>query len=339
MLRALEFSVPREQALAFSRARLRITWDRRADASIDAPIGLFFGAGILYNRDNREYLVKSLPMVVRYDPDRVHLSCYLPMPFFRSARVELTGDGVSGVEWRIRWAAFKDPPNHVGYLHATYRDHPSPEPGQDLVLLDTRQTEGGGAWSGSFIGTSFIFSHDAVLNTLEGDPRFFFDDSRTPQAYGTGTEEWGGGGDYWGGINMTLPFAGHPAGAKSAKDAVSAGRQCGIRLPLSARRPDALRTRRRHPPGTRRHQRIHRALRDCRPIGTDCPRRPWFKPTNCVSATPPASAHTATNRPRLRRRTKSPRATSGGRTPSRAKKSTPPKPIADAPRRPRPNSP
>ena len=84
------------------------------------------------------------------------------------------------------------------------------------MLLDTRQTEGGGDWSGSFVGTSFIFSHDAVLNTLEGDPRFFFDDSQTPQAYGTGTEEWGGGGDYWGGQNMTLPFAGHPAGARRA---------------------------------------------------------------------------------------------------------------------------
>ena len=42
-------------------ARLRITWDDRAQPSIDAPVALFFGAGILYNRDNREYLVKALP--------------------------------------------------------------------------------------------------------------------------------------------------------------------------------------------------------------------------------------------------------------------------------------
>ena len=42
---------------------------------------------------------------------------------------------------------------------------------------------------------------------------------QTPQAYGTGTEEWGGGGDYWGGRNMTLPFAGHPCGAKTEKEA------------------------------------------------------------------------------------------------------------------------
>lgn len=225
MIRALEFSVPRDQALTFSNSRLRITWDRRSDPSIDAPISLFYGAGILYNRDNREYLVKSFPMVIRYDRDRVYLSCYFPMPFFKSARVELEGIGqntISDVHWKIRYARYKDPANHVGYFHATYRDHPSPEPGKDLVLLDTQHTEGGGDWSGQFVGTSFIFSHDAVLTTLEGDPRFFFDDSQTPQAYGTGTEEWGGGGDYWGGLNMTIPFAGHPVGAKSAKEAVSA---------------------------------------------------------------------------------------------------------------------
>ncbi len=79
--------------------------------------------------------------------------------------------------------------------------------------------EGGGDWSGHFVGTSFIFSDTANLGTLEGDPRFFFDDSQTPQAQGTGTEEWGGGGDYWGGQTMTLPFAGHPAGAPNAKAA------------------------------------------------------------------------------------------------------------------------
>jgi hypothetical protein len=223
-IRALEFSVPRDQAPAFSRARLRVTWDGRRDPSIDAPIALFFGAGILYNRDNREYLVKAFPMVVRYERDRVRLSCYFPMPFFRSARIELTGAGqaIARVAWSVLHAPYRDPPNYAAYFHATYRDHPAPEPGKDLVLLDTRDVEQGGDWSGQFVGTSFIFSHDAVLNTLEGDPRFFFDDSQTPQAYGTGTEEWGGGGDYWGGENMTLPFAGHPAGARNAAAAASA---------------------------------------------------------------------------------------------------------------------
>jgi len=222
-VRALEFSVPRDQALAFSNARLRVTWDGRASASVDAPVALFFGAGVLYNRDNREYLVKSFPMVVRYGADRVYLSCYFPMPFFRSARMELIGadKDVRDIEWKVRTKPYRDAANQAGYFHATFRDHATPEPGKDLVLLDTAKTEGGGDWSGQFVGTSFIFSHAAILNTLEGDPRFFFDDSRTPQAQGTGTEEWGGGGDYWGGENMTLPFAGHPTGAKNAQAAVS----------------------------------------------------------------------------------------------------------------------
>ncbi len=223
-LRALEFSIPRDQAQAFGAARLEVAWDDRARPSIDAPLALFFGAGVLYNRDNREYLVKSFPMVIRYAADRVYLSCYFPMPYFRSARIALRGpaQAIAGVEWKVRVQPFRDRPNQAAYFHATYRDHPQPELGHDLVLLDTTQTEGGGEWSGSFAGTSFIFSHDAVLNTLEGDPRFFFDDSQTPQGQGTGTEEWGGGGDYWGGENMTLPFAGHPLGAKNAASAVSA---------------------------------------------------------------------------------------------------------------------
>ena len=126
---------------------------------------------------------------------------------------------LADIAWSVRYQPLDAPPSHIGYFHATYRDHPQPARGQDLVLLDTREAEGGGDWSGQFVGTSLIFSDRANLTTLEGDPRFFFDDSQTPQAQGTGTEEWGGGGDYWGGENMTLPFAGHPTGARSAAQA------------------------------------------------------------------------------------------------------------------------
>jgi len=218
MLRALELSAPRDQAVSLGRAQLRVTWDDEAGPSIDAPLALFFGAGTLYNRDNREYLVKAFPVNIRFDAERVHLACYFPMPFFRSAKIEVMGNGatdLTDLSWSARYLPFRDPPSQVGYYHATYRDHPNPKRGHDLVLLDTRDAEGGGDWSGQFVGTSFIFSDRANLGTLEGDPRFFFDDSQTPQAQGTGTEEWGGGGDYWGGANMTLPFAGHPTGASN----------------------------------------------------------------------------------------------------------------------------
>src|SRR5579871_784950 len=216
-VRALRFDVPAASAEALGRAVIRITWDDRALPSVEAPVALFFGAGTLYNRDGREYLVRAFPVSVRFANGTASLASYFPMPFQRAARVELvsTGEAVAGVSWQIRTAAWQLGANQAGYFHATARDHGTPIPGQDLVLLDTAADEGGGPWCGSFVGTAFSFSDQANLTTLEGVPRFFFDDSQTPQAQGTGTEEWGGGGDYWGGVTMTLPFAGHPTGAPS----------------------------------------------------------------------------------------------------------------------------
>ena len=80
-------------------------------------------------------------------------------------------------------------------------------------MLDTKGVEGSDDWSGHLVGTVVTFSHRGELHTLEGDPRFFLDDSKTPQVQGTGTEEWGGGGDYWqGGEISSLPLVGHPTG-------------------------------------------------------------------------------------------------------------------------------
>jgi hypothetical protein len=222
-IRALSFSVSRDQAPAFENLHLRVTWDGRRQSSIDVPIALFYGAGTLYNRDNREFLVKAFPVSIRFTGDRIYFDCYFPMPFFRSASIQLAGAGhqVNGVAWEVRSVPLQAPTNQLAYFHATYRDIPQPTHGEDMVLLDTRDAEGAKDWSGSFVGTSFIFSHNANLETLEGDPRFFFDDSLTPQAQGTGTEEWGGGGDYWGGLNMSLPFVGHPVGARTAQAAVN----------------------------------------------------------------------------------------------------------------------
>jgi hypothetical protein len=223
-VRAITFSIPRSEAAAFENARLRVWWDGRDEPSIDAPVALFYGAGTLYNREDHEYLVKAFPVSIRFDRERIFLACYFPMPFFRSARVELAGadQEVKDIRWSIATLPLHEPANRLAYFHATYRDFPQPVLGEDMVLLDTTGVEHAPEWSGHIAGTSFIFSHNADLTTLEGDPRFFFDDSQTPQVQGTGTEEWAGGGDYWGGVNMTLPFYGHPVGAKSVKDAVSA---------------------------------------------------------------------------------------------------------------------
>lgn len=216
-IRALKFTVPRSEALDFGKARLRITWDDRWHASVDAPVDLFFGTGLIHNDNGREYLVRGFPLSIRYDGDQVHLDCYWPMPFFKNAKLEIQPRGEleeTEVDCQVRVTPLEGPANHHTYFHATYSDHPHPVVGQDITFLDTPQVEGGGDWSGNFVGMTWTFSRNGNLTTLEGDPRLLFDDSQTPQGWGTGTEEWGGGGDYWGGENMTLPFAGHPVGKR-----------------------------------------------------------------------------------------------------------------------------
>jgi hypothetical protein len=216
-VRALKLRFSSAQASAAASVRMRITWDGRAQPSVDAPLPLFFGTGTFYNRDGQEWLVRGLLANVHFQNDAIELASYFPMPFFTHARIELvsTGAALAHVRFELRSTTLPDDDRSVGYFHATYRDHGTPQLGHDLVILDTRAVEGGGDTCGSFNGMSFIFSHAGDLSTLEGDPRFFFDDSQSPQAYGTGTEEWAGGGDYWGGQNVTLPLAGHPTGAQA----------------------------------------------------------------------------------------------------------------------------
>jgi hypothetical protein len=220
MVRRIAFTVPREFADNFAQSRLRIFWDARSEPSVDAPIGLFFGAGSLLRDPEQKYTVKSLPMTIRFDTGKYLFATYFPMPFHQSIRIELAapaGRTINGLHWEVRTEPYTDPPNWVGLFHATYRDFPQPERGRDLELLDTRRVEGGGDWCGHIVGTTYTFTRNGNLNTLEGDPRFYLDDSLSPQGQGTGSEEWGGGGDYWGGERMTLPFAGHPVGRPVGK--------------------------------------------------------------------------------------------------------------------------
>jgi hypothetical protein len=86
VIRALKFTVPRDKAEEFGKCRLMITWDDRVHASVDSPINLFFGTGHIPGDHKSEFLVKGLPVVVRFDEAAVHLECYLPMPYLRSCK-------------------------------------------------------------------------------------------------------------------------------------------------------------------------------------------------------------------------------------------------------------
>src|SRR5690606_27651297 len=54
-IRALKFTLPLDRAIDLERVRLKITWDGRSHASVDAPICLFYGTGTFFNRENKEF--------------------------------------------------------------------------------------------------------------------------------------------------------------------------------------------------------------------------------------------------------------------------------------------
>ena len=161
---------------------------RPREPSIDAPLALFFGAGTLYNRDGREYLVKAFPVDIRYDGERVHLACYFPMPFFRSAQIELVGAGEAVAGRPLDACGSSRCTRPAEPRRLLPRDLPRPprrpSPARTSSCSTRARPKAAATGPGTFVGTSFIFSHNADLNTLEGDPRFFFDDSQTPAGPG-----------------------------------------------------------------------------------------------------------------------------------------------------------
>ena len=141
-------------------------------------------------RSTRQSFAELLAVV------QVELAMFFPMPFVSSVSVYLVVDGTHGdgtgaasVSCSIGVSAL-DPAwaPMAAYFHGTYKDTPVPVAGEDVLMMDTKGLEGEPNWSGHLIGTVVTFSHEGHLSTLEGDPRFFFDNSRTPQVQGTGAQ-------------------------------------------------------------------------------------------------------------------------------------------------------
>jgi hypothetical protein len=204
-IRALEFQVSPQEMVGFGNARLLIYWDGETHPSVNAPIKFLAGdgAGIYFPR-NRQ-LVQGLMAGMSQDQSgAMNIHLYWPMPFSSHARVVILADApLNGIRWSVRYEPFPDPPQWWGTFHATYTSVAKPQPGQDMTFLDVKG-------SGKLVGTVINFT--APDGTLEGDPHIYLDDSNTPQIAGTGTEEWGLGGNYWnGGQQVSLPLGGLPS--------------------------------------------------------------------------------------------------------------------------------
>lgn len=204
-IRALTFQVPASEMVGFGNARLLIYWDGEARPSVSAPIKFLVGDGAgVYQPANRQ-LVQGWTAGANSDTKgAMHFNLYWPMPFSSHAHIALiAATPLNNIAWSVRYEPFADPQQWWGTFHATYTSVPHPQAGTDMTFLDVQG-------SGKLVGTVINFTTPG--STLEGNPHIYIDDSQTPQIAGTGTEEWGLGGNYWnGGNQVSLPLGGLPS--------------------------------------------------------------------------------------------------------------------------------
>ena len=158
---------------------LRIYWDGNIYPSVETPIGDFFGLGHAkyYDFNNAMQAIGT----------NNGLNSLWPMPFARSARIQVTNESdirVSAFYYYVDWRKLDKFPKGVGYFHAQYRqDFPCPDKKPYLIL----DTEGG---RGHFVGVNLSIHTQVSGWWGEGDDIFTIDGEIAPSLWGTGSEDY-----------------------------------------------------------------------------------------------------------------------------------------------------
>jgi len=162
--------------------------DIRMDGTLRAsmPIADFFAVGSRYETPKRSLFLGF---------DGSALYCYFPMPFFKSAEITLSDpenllESSVIVGSQIRSAGIQ-PPSNAAYFTAIASEAEVPL-GKSHNLFDL---EARGKWVGMFAEMGGVGTPS--MNYLEGDEQIFLDGSAQPQFYGTGVEDFFGGGFYF----------------------------------------------------------------------------------------------------------------------------------------------
>jgi hypothetical protein len=183
---------------------LRLYWDDNedeAEASVSAPLGSFFGSG-LGEASVRSALIGMSPSGSYY--------CNLPMPFWKSARIELVNENpepTPEIFWEVRTTANRFSIRDAGYFNARYRKEWPTTLGQDYRILDA---EGRGIYVGQVMTVEPLRAE--IKRWWEGDLRIYLDGRRHPAFHGTGHEDeyLGGWSNEWLMNPYSLPMHGEP---------------------------------------------------------------------------------------------------------------------------------
>ena len=161
--------------------RLRITWDNAPTPQVDAPIGplfAYFEPGSLA----RSLLIGATSASQLY--------CYFPMPFDRSATVEIVSERTTPVEWRAEVLHCAVPrAADEGKFYAVWRRENPTTPGKPFTFIET---EGRGHLVGVVLQSQGFESGKTLF--FEGDDQATIDGELV--VHGTGSEDFFNGGWY-----------------------------------------------------------------------------------------------------------------------------------------------
>lgn len=207
-----------EQEDYLRRVLLHFHWDGLAEPSVECPIGDFFGLG---HARRKNFVSAPLQMSPQ---DGRGFNCWWPMPFRRSARIEVVNQGTAKfpIYFYVDYEAYDSPAalDGMGYFHVQWRrENPTcgwgdehkalwaadrkawmektwhggdprslNQTGRDnYVILDAT---GNGVYCGAHLDVD-VFERQANDWYGEGDDMIFIDgEAWPPSLHGTGTEDW-----------------------------------------------------------------------------------------------------------------------------------------------------
>jgi hypothetical protein len=180
-VRSLRVKVEPATRYSLRNLTLRAFWDGATAPAVEAPLGDFFGAAF----GDQRFAAQPVAMT---DTGYV---CYFPMPFGKSARLEVLNEGREPVHlsWEVEVGPGPASADQGLYFHARWH-RVTTEAGKHVTLLET-------TGRGHYVGVNVNMQGDRGIGFLEGDEKIYVDGESFPSIYGTGSEDFFTGGWYF----------------------------------------------------------------------------------------------------------------------------------------------
>jgi hypothetical protein len=190
---------PRPEKLNRTDVILKIYWDGNEYASVNSPIGPFFGQGW-----DESYNYTSAPLSVG-PAGGTGMVSYFQMPFAKGAKIIIENQADISIEalyFYIDYEEMAKLPPATGRFHAWFNRQitDAAEGGENeweaLHKFD-KNPDGKGNYvfadikgNGHFVGVNYYVQNPTPMWYGEGDDMFFVDGETTSSIHGTGTEDY-----------------------------------------------------------------------------------------------------------------------------------------------------